>query len=624
MQVSAVRLSRLLSLLLLACGSANAFAEPVMVVPGHYIIQKKLTRVASARASTENTYTVHRSTPSIQVVTLKGSTARLKSNANTHEPLDWSKVRRDCEEIKKDTSVETCEPDIIRKLQALPNDPGFADQWSLRDLVNAADIGAETAWNVSTGNTETLIGVIDSGIYRQHEDLSANLWSNPNEPVDGIDNDGNGYVDDINGVNSDSGSGDVSDCNGHGTHVSGIIGARGNNGVGVSGVNWVTSLVVVNTDRGDCSGSASVSSIIAAYDYFYDLRQRGHAVRVINASFGGEGEIAAEQQAIQRLGSVDVLLVAAAGNDNRELDSFPSYPASYELPNIITVGATGPTRLRAAYSNFGQSVDIAAPGGDSDYGGGTILSTYSPDASGGALYSGLEGTSMATPMVTGAIGLLASLKSYLTGEQLKQILLETATSVPALDGSVAAGRFLNLSAMVGSDDPADQCPSDPNKLSPGVCGCGVVDSYADSDSDLTLDCVDGCPSDSLKAAAGVCGCGLSDGDSNGNGQADCLDPYVADIVPARPKLSVVRSNLLVSMSEKSNVEYLIELSVTKPRSGGRTPKPRISYYLSSSARGLIRKPTRGSSVRVRYAYQVIGSSTDYSQWSAAARLKVVK
>jgi hypothetical protein len=488
---------------------------------------------------------------------------------------------------------------------------------------HSADVGATTAWDVGTGTADTLIGVIDSGVYRQHQDLSANLWSNPNEPVDGVDNDGNGYVDDINGVNTHTGSGDYSDCNGHGTHVSGIIAARGNNGTGVSGVNWVAGLIVVNTDS-DCSGSATVSSIIDAYDYFYDLKQRGHAIRVINASFGGEGEITAEQQAIERLGSVDILLVAAAGNDNRNIDDFPSYPASYELPNIITVGATGPTRLRAAYSNFGQSVDIAAPGGDSNLPDGTILSTYSPDASPGALYAGIEGTSMATPMVTGAIGLLASIKSYLTGSELKQVLLDSATIAPALEGRFAGNRFLNLAAMVSAGDPADQCPSDPDKTSPGACGCGVPDSYVDSDGDRRFDCVDGCPSDLFKTEAGVCGCGISDGDANGNGQPDCFDPYVADIVPVKPQVSLTRSRLAVKMTEKVGVEYLLEVTVTRPRVGSRNSKPQVKYYTSTVASGVLQKPARGSLVRVRYAYKVIGSDTDFSAWSRAARLSVTR
>jgi thermitase len=624
MQFSIRGIRGLLCIVLLTLVSVDAVAEAIMVVPGQYIIQRKSSGPSIGAASLGKAYDVSLRSRHFEVVTARSAAKRAKSASARREPLDWSMVKQECDEIKKDPSVKTCEPDIIRKLQAVPNDPAFSQQWALRDLVNGADVGAVAAWDIATGSAETLVGVIDSGVFRQHEDLSSNLWTNPNETVDGIDNDGNGYVDDVNGVNTDSNSGEFSDCNGHGTHVSGVIAARGNNGVGVAGVNWVASLIAVSTD-GDCSGSASVSAVIKAYDYFYDLKQRlGHPVRVINASFGGDGEIEAEAEAIARLNAVDILLVAAAGNENRNLDQLPSYPASYDLPNVITVGATGPTRLRAAYSNFGQTVDIAAPGGDSDFTDGMIASTYSPEASGGGLYAGLEGTSMATPMVTGALALLASHKSYLSGEELKQILLNNATVVPALDGIVAGARFLNLAAMMGAGDPEDQCPSDPNKFSPGLCGCGVPESLSDADGDGTRDCVDGCSTDPFKTTSGVCGCSISDGDGNGNGQADCLDPVVSGLVPGKPKVSLTKTKLVVKMTAAEGVEYLLEVTTTKPRTGRRASKPSVKYYIGTSSSGAIKRPARGSSVRVRYAYRVPGSDTDLSEWSRPARVSVLR
>ncbi len=612
----------LVSSMLLSALPIFAAAEPVMVVPGQYIVQRKKESSPTAQALRITSYEVSRRARNFEVVTPHSVSVSLRTSAS-REPLNWATVRRDCDEIKKDPTIETCDPDVIRKIQLAPNDPSFSQQWALRDLAGGADIGAGLAWDVGTGSADPLIGVIDTGIYRQHLDLSANIWSNPNEPVDGQDNDGNGYVDDSHGVSTSTGSADFSDCNGHGTHVAGIIGARGNNGVGIAGVNWTASLIAVNTDA-DCSGSSTVSAIIDAYDYFYDLKQRGHAIRVINASFGGEGEIVAEEAAIQRLASVDILLVAAAGNDNRILDDFPSYPASYDLPNIITVGATGPTKVRAWYSNYGQSVDIAAPGGDSDFTDGMILSTFSPDATAGVFYKYLQGTSMATPMVTGAVALLASLRSELTGAQLKQLVLNSASTVPALNGKVASGRFLNLLSMVNSGDPEDECPSDPNKSSPGVCGCGVTDSYTDSDGDLSLDCVDGCVSDPLKSAAGTCGCEVSDSDSNQNGTPDCLDPDITNLTPPKPRVSISGSKMLIKMSDLEGVEYVIEVGVTGPRSGGRAGKLRTTYYKSTAKSGFVRKPSRGSSVKVRYAYRVFGAKTGRSFWSPFTRLRVVR
>lgn len=625
-QVATTRRFVLRSLLLVVGTISGALpfcasADPMMVVPGQYIVQRKKGNSSFANAVRTSTYHVNRKARSFEVVTPRSFLGRKAHTLTQRELLNWTVVRRDCEEIKQDPTIESCDPDVIRRLQALPNDPSFSQQWALRDLTNGGDVSAEQAWDVGTGGTSALIGIIDTGVYRTHEDLSANIWSNPSELVDGQDNDGNGYVDDINGVNTQTGSSNVSDCNGHGTHVAGIIGARGNNGVGIAGVNWVASMIAVNTD-GDCSGDSTVSAIIDAYDYFYDLKQRGHAIRVINASFGGEGEITAEQAAIQRLASVDILVVAAAGNDNRSLDNFPSYPASYELPNIITVGATGPTKARAWYSNYGQSVDIAAPGGDSDFVNGMLLSTYSPDATAGVFYKNLQGTSMATPMVTGAVALLASLRSGLTGAQLKQLVLNSASTVPGLDGQVAFGRFLNLLSMVNSGDPEDECPADPNKSSPGLCGCGVTDSYTDVDGDLSLDCVDGCIDDPQKSSAGTCGCGVSDSDGNQNGQADCLDPDITNLIPPKPKVSISGSKMLIKMSDLAGIEYVIEVGVTAPRSGGRAGKSRTTYYKSTSKSGFIRKPARGSTVKVRYAYRVLGAKSGRSFWSSFTRLRV--
>lgn len=579
------RITRLLfvSAVCFALGSSMAYAQE-LVIADEYIIQRQPARPHEVSAAGNKTYSVKSISRFFEVVSLGGGVGAKDDGPRT-AGLDRAKIERDCARIRQDSTVLTCEPNVLRQLHALPNDPNFASQWSLNSTSNA-DIDAPEAWNFGTGAKSTLIGVIDSGVYGAHPDIAANLWANPSDAADGQDNDGNGYVDDVFGVNTHFGDGNPADCVGHGTHVSGIIGAVGNNGVGVAGVNWTTSLIVASIAM-DCSGTASVASVIRAYDYFTDLKKRGHNIRVINASFGGNQFISAEHSAIDRLRAADILLVASAGNSNTDSDVAPVYPANYTLANIINVGATGPTRLRADYSNFGQKVHIAAPGGDSAFSGGAIVGLWSPLAPGGLQYRAIEGTSMAAPMVTGALGLLASQRPTLTGAALKKMVLDSAVNVPELTSSVSQGRFLNLSALVQATPPPDNCTSDPLKVEPGVCGCGVPDT-----------------------------------DGNNNRQWDCVERAIAQEVPLKASLRVVNRRMVIAMQEREGIEYYLEVVTSTPK--GKRRRTRTSYLVSRISTGTIAKPAAGSTVKVRYAFRVVGTASDFSFWSPFAVLRIKK
>lgn len=630
----------------------GAASETIEVVPDEYIVQRRELGGVQAQQAMDRPYEIHERAEFFDVVVPKKAAVQALSAKPRKEPIDWVKVAADCKEIMKDPSVATCEPNILLKPSLVPNDEYLILQWGLFDISdNAADIRTWIAWDKGTGTKATLIGVIDSGIYWSHPDLTANLWSNPGEQRDGIDNDGNGYVDDFFGVNTAVGSNNPDDCNGHGTHVSGIIGASGNNGIGVTGVNWTASLIVASTDDGSCDGSFSVSHSIKAYDYFSNLKKSGHNIRVINASFGSTSFSPAAYEAIKRLASVDILLIAAAGNQSTNIDILPYYPAAYDLPNVIAVGATGPTFNSPSYSNYGQSVDIAAPGGDRNYYLGKILSTWSPLAGPGTLYNDIQGTSMAAPMVTGAIGLLASQRPYLTGTHLKNILLQSADAVGTLAPFVAGGRFLNVGAMSLAADPADNCPSDPNKLEAGICGCGTADSYRDSDNDATYDCLDQCPSDAAKKAvgvcgcgvadvdtdkdgtadcvdqcpadaakraAGVCGCGIADVDANANGVTDCSDPVVSNVVPPTPKVTPGKKSITVTMTPMAGIKYYITVAVQAKGKG----KPKTSNYIGTTQSVKIGKLPPGATVSVKYAYMVDGTPQTFSYYSGARKVKV--
>lgn len=597
--------------------SASAW-EPTKVVPDQYLVQRVPQTLGRVTQVTKSYLTVRRF-DNFDVVDLPKVGARKQSTVGVTESavIDHDKVAKDCSQIMLDPTVMSCEPNLYRRLFVFPNDPSFSSQWYLEDPVSDSDINIGAAWDQTTGSTQTIAGVIDSGIYYQHPDLVPNLWSNPNDPVDGVDNDGNGYVDDVFGVSTVYGDNIPQDYDGHGTHVSGIIGARGNNSVGVSGVNWQVSLVVASI--ADVNGNLTLAAIIAAYDYFYNLKRRGHNIRVINASYGGSQFSPAEFAAVSRLNDVDILLVAAAGNESTNNDIFPSYPCDLDLPNVISVGATGPTAESASYSNYGESVDIAAPGGDQSLYGNSagILSTYSPLAPGGASYLAIQGTSMAAPVVTGAIVLLSSQRPYLSGSRLKEILFNTADEWSSLQSLVSGSRFINVSAMLSAPDPADSCPSDPNKIDPGICGCGVEENFTDSDGDNTSNCVDGCPSDPNKTSAGSCGCGVSDTDLNLNDVPDCIDPDIRVKTPNPPTITVSGKRVRIQMQQAAGVTYSLEVKIAPPR--GRSGGVIRTVYSGTSSVRSINKPTRGKIVSARYRWKAKTGSRAFSRWSSTTK-----
>ncbi len=340
-------------------------------------------------------------------------------------------------------SVRYVEPDSVLRADAVPNDPLFTDLWGFNNTGQTinfvsgtpdADIDAPEAWGVSTGSSSVTVGVIDTGIDTTHPDLAANIWINPGEDcpgcrTDGIDNDHNGYVDDWRGwdfVNHDN---NPYDDNGHGTHVAGTIGAVGNNGIGVTGVNWNVRLMPLKFLGSD--GRGFTSDAISALLY-----ATANGADVTNNSYGGDGYSQAMLDAISSADQQGSLFVAAAGNSALNMDTHPSYPAAYSAPNVISVAATTNTDQRASFSNYGPTtVDLGAPGQD-------IESTMP-----GGGYQYLSGTSMATPQVVGAAALVRAAVPGSSAAGLKGLLMGTVDPLPTLAATVSGGR-LNVNTAI--------------------------------------------------------------------------------------------------------------------------------------------------------------------------------
>ncbi|WP_052813804.1 S8 family serine peptidase [Shewanella sp. cp20] len=326
--------------------------------------------------------------------------------------------------LKNHPLVEYAEPNYIVHTTKTPNDISYANLYGMQK------INAEAAWDYTVGDASIIVGVIDTGFDFTHPDLQANIWRNPNEIAgNGIDDDGNGYIDDIHGISAINDNGNPSDTDRHGTHVSGTIGAEGNNALGVAGVNWRTSMV--GCSFLGASGGQLVDGI-QCIDYMIGLKNAGNNIRVLNNSWGGGGFAQSLKDAIAAANNADMLFVAAAGNDASDIDAGGFYPAGYDVPNVVAVASTDSNDNLSGFSNFGdEKVHLAAPGS-------FVLSTVP----GG--YDSFSGTSMASPHVAGAAALMLSGNPDLTTAQLKNILMNTGDSLPVLQDKTISGKRLNV------------------------------------------------------------------------------------------------------------------------------------------------------------------------------------
>jgi subtilisin family serine protease len=324
-----------------------------------------------------------------------------------------------------------------------PDDPMFDEQWSLQNTGQRsgkakADINALLAWEKkTTGSEDVVVAVLDSGVDYTHPDLHQNVWVRPIN-VEQYYDEQFGYVDDEHGYDATTNSGDPMDENGHGTHCAGIIGADGNNGIGIAGINWRVKILPLKfMSKG---GFGTTKDAIEAINYVIERKKAGVNVRIISASWGSTAKSKALEDVIRKAGDEGILFIAASGNASANADRSPHYPASYDLPNVISVAALNRNDELASFSNYGaKRVHIAAPGAE-------ILSTWL-----GGDFREASGTSMATPEVAGVAALILAAEPKLSMEAVRERLFKSVDKLPALEGKVSTGGRLNAARAVGAE-----------------------------------------------------------------------------------------------------------------------------------------------------------------------------
>jgi subtilisin family serine protease len=316
----------------------------------------------------------------------------------------------------------------------LPRDPQFGDQWALansgqRGGKQGADISATLAWATTTGSNKVVVAVLDSGVDYTHEDLAGNMWHRP-ASIEAYHDDELGTMDDEFGFNAIDFASDPMDENGHGTHCAGIIGAEGENNIGIAGVNWKVQIMPLKFMN--AGGFGTTKDAIEAINYVIDRKKAGVNVRIISASWGSTQRSRALEDVIRKAYENDILFVAAAGNATANNDRTPHFPSSYNVPNVVSVAALDRNDELARFSNYGlKSVAIAAPGVD-------ILSTWLGNA-----YEEKSGTSMATPVVAGVAALVLAEHPRMSVDDLKKKLLASTDPIVALKGKTVTGGRIN-------------------------------------------------------------------------------------------------------------------------------------------------------------------------------------
>lgn len=438
------------------------FKKQVEFIPNEVVVQLK-------RQSTKGKITAY----GMQAQSLKNALSRKYTTAVEQFRTDPSLLKVKVQEtvampqllaeIEENSAVQFAEPNFIYRafdLRAaddvagvIPNDPDFGKTWGLlnsgqrdpkgQEGTAGVDIDATLAWAAGTGSHDIVVAVIDTGIDYTHEDLKSNIYANDKEVAgNNVDDDKNGFVDDIRGWDFQQNDADPMDDNRHGTHCSGTIGGEGNNAIGVAGVSWKVRIMPIKFLS--ASGSGSLADAVESINYATQM-----GVHIMSNSWGGGGFSQTMFDAIKAAKAKGILFVAAAGNEGNNNDSSPAYPASYNSENVISVAATDNRDQKASWSNWGQrTVHFGAPG----------VNIYSTVPMSKGKYDTFSGTSMACPHVAGAAALLWSMNREMSFTDIKTRLMTTVDPVRGLKKKTIAGGRLNINNAVRNIVPPRQEP----------------------------------------------------------------------------------------------------------------------------------------------------------------------
>lgn len=370
----------------------------------------------------------------MNIVTLNGDTIvkKFKSSNSVLVKLNTNSFIQSYNQYSDTNGVNKIELNKIFYISKEPNDPNYTKQYQY------SKIEAPKAWDINTGSKDVVVAIIDTGVDYKHSDIKDNYWTNKGEmgldengkekSENGIDDDENGYIDDFRGWNFVKNTNDPMDDHGHGTHCAGSIGAKGNNELGVTGVNWEVSLVGLKFLSAD--GSGTTADAVEAIEYATMM-----GIEITSNSWGGSSAEEPDilKKAIEEAGEKGFIFVAAAGNSSSNNDTRPTYPASYDLPNIISVASSDSADKMSSFSNYGQeSVDLMACGS-------SVYSTVSNNR-----YGTMSGTSMAAPIVAGTVALLKAQFPTETMSQIKDRILNNVDPIPTVKKKLVTGGRLNL------------------------------------------------------------------------------------------------------------------------------------------------------------------------------------
>ena len=578
---------------------------PHVILNGHAVHPSRILMAAAPIETRESSQhyleslglTIVSETDTVTIVELAG---------DIDDPNRADTLARAIKEVRASGLFGYAEPDFVVTVNLEPNDAAYVDGrlWGLKNTSRGIDIDAARAWGVTTGSSNVIVAVIDTGIRYTHRDLSSRMWRNPGEIAgNGVDDDNDGFVDNIYGMDAFNRDGDPMDDHSHGTHCAGTIGASANDGYEHVGVAWNVRLMACKFLSAE--GSGYLSDAVKCIDWAVSK-----GAKVLSNSWGGGGYSQTMYDSIARAKNSGVLFIAAAGNSASDNDTTPAYPASYALENVISVAAVDLEGRRAWWSNYGRNtVHLGAPG----------VGIYSTVADADDAYAIYSGTSMATPHVAGVAALLLSHRPSSTIEDLRARLINTTRPLADLSGKTVSGGMVHAyNALLAQGDGVLELAvtADPNPLNGGRTAkfiVSVTDTFPVLDATVN----------------GTLG-GLGNVTFKDNGVAP--DSVAADgiytgqyLIPATPSLTTINLSVQVSATGKTSSNTSVSFVVRQASANDLFANRKLitsNSYTFSGASNINASAETGEPPHYNRWYVVPARKSVWFTWKAPANGRV--